>query len=426
MLTAGPAAADTLPAFDFTSTYPNCVYSAAGIGYEWAHIFTTGSPPVEVTALNAPAGVTVPVPFSGFDGTDSVAVLAGSADVAPGVYTIQLEATNSAGSVIAPFTLVAENGVTSPTFLSSGTATATAGTAFSYQPSVASCPPVGGYTITGEDAATASWLSIDTHTGLLSGAPSAADAGPHTFTLNANLQGDGGSVSQTFTLTVNSPVTTTVPGAPTIGTATPGNGQATVDFTAPASDGGSPITGYTVTATDITNPSHGGQTATGTGSPIAVTGLTNGDRYTFTVKATNAVGLGPASAPSKAVTPEAPKPRADLTAALSRHPSATDGSTFTETVTVTNRGPSTALNVVTKVIIPGHLSVVSPDGGKQAGAVISWTDPSLGVGKSVSYPVAVRVAARAKGTVLIAATIISTTVDPNPFNNWAITAVKLG
>jgi hypothetical protein len=40
--------------------------------------------------------------------------------------------------------------------------------------------------------------------------------------------------------------------------------------------------------------------------------------------------------------------------------------------------------------------------------------------------VAVRVAARAKGTVLIAAAIISTTVDPNPFNNWAITAVKLG
>ena len=43
--------------------------------------------------------------------------------------------------------------------------------------------------------------------------------------------------------------TATVPDAPTIGTATRGNGQATVAFTAPASDGGSTITSYTATST---------------------------------------------------------------------------------------------------------------------------------------------------------------------------------
>jgi hypothetical protein len=94
-----------------------------------------------------------------------------------------------------------------------------------------------------------------------------------------------------------------LPGAPTIGTATAGNASASVAFTAPASDGGAPILHYTVTAADSTNAGRGGQTATGSGSPISVSGLTNGDSYTFTVTATNVVGTGPASGPSNAVTP---------------------------------------------------------------------------------------------------------------------------
>ena len=89
----------------------------------------------------------------------------------------------------------------------------------------------------------------------------------------------------------------TVPGAPTNVTATAGNGQATVSFSAPASNGGSPITGYTVTA------SPGNIRATGTSSPITVTGLDNGTSYTFTVKATNAAGDSAQSVPSNSVTP---------------------------------------------------------------------------------------------------------------------------
>ena len=91
----------------------------------------------------------------------------------------------------------------------------------------------------------------------------------------------------------------TVPGAPPIGPATVRLAQATVSFS-PAADGGSPITGYTVTS----NP--GGITATGTTSPILVPNLTVGTTYTFTVHATNGVGPGPESAPSNAVTATAP------------------------------------------------------------------------------------------------------------------------
>jgi photosystem II stability/assembly factor-like uncharacterized protein len=102
--------------------------------------------------------------------------------------------------------------------------------------------------------------------------------------------GDSGVILQSDTFTV--------PGAPTGVTAVAGNAQAILSFTAPASDGGSQITSYTVTS----NP--GGITASGISSPITVTGLTNGTAYTFTVTATNAIGTGPASAASNSVTPD--------------------------------------------------------------------------------------------------------------------------
>jgi trimeric autotransporter adhesin len=89
----------------------------------------------------------------------------------------------------------------------------------------------------------------------------------------------------------------TVPDAPTSPIATAGNAQASVAFTAPVSNGGSAITGYTVTS------SPGSFTATGASSPLVVTGLTNGTSYTFTVVATNAAGNSVASTASAAVTP---------------------------------------------------------------------------------------------------------------------------
>jgi len=94
----------------------------------------------------------------------------------------------------------------------------------------------------------------------------------------------------------------TVPGAPTGVNATAGNAQATVTFTAPASNGGSDITGYTVTS----NPAAGTDTDAGTTNLThTITGLTNGTPYTFTVTATNAIGTSAASAFSNSVTPAA-------------------------------------------------------------------------------------------------------------------------
>jgi hypothetical protein len=78
------------------------------------------------------------------------------------------------------------------------------------------------------------------------------------------------------------------------------DGMASVSFTPPSSNGGSPITQYVVMA------SPGGITASGTSSPVAISGLTDGVSYTFTVTAVNSSGPGTPSSPSASATPLAP------------------------------------------------------------------------------------------------------------------------
>ncbi|MFN8040870.1 MAG: fibronectin type III domain-containing protein [Acidimicrobiales bacterium] len=96
-------------------------------------------------------------------------------------------------------------------------------------------------------------------------------------------------------------VAATTPGAPIGVAAVAGNQAATVTWTAPTSNGGSPITGYTVTS----NPA--GKTCSWTTGPLTcvVSGLTNGTAYTFTVTATNIAGTSAASSTSPAVVPAA-------------------------------------------------------------------------------------------------------------------------
>lgn len=93
---------------------------------------------------------------------------------------------------------------------------------------------------------------------------------------------------------------TTIPAVPTGASASAGNTTCSVAFTPSVTNGGSPITQYRAISTP------GGFTNTGSSSPIVVSGLTNGVSYTFTVRATNALGNSAESAASNAAVPQNP------------------------------------------------------------------------------------------------------------------------
>ncbi len=165
---------------------------------------------------------------------------------------------------------------------------------------------------------------------------------------------------------MTSPIT--APGTPTGISASGGNGSATLSFTAPTNTGGSAITGYTVTALP------GGITATGTSSPITVTGLTNGVAYTYTVTATNAVGAGTSSGASSAVTSPITAPGTPTTISASGG----NGSATLSFTAPTNTGGSA---------ITGYIVTASPGGITATGTSSPITVTGLTNGVAYTYTV---------------------------------------
>jgi SAM-dependent methyltransferase len=96
----------------------------------------------------------------------------------------------------------------------------------------------------------------------------------------------------------------TAPGAPTILSATAGNGSATVSWTAPASDGGSPVTAYAVTAHVLDGPVTT-KIFKSTATTQTLDGLPSGKEHRFWVRAYNGVHISPYSAASPPTTPAA-------------------------------------------------------------------------------------------------------------------------
>ena len=264
-------------------------------------------------------------------------------------YTFTVVATNAVGNSVASAASVAVSPQTVP-----GAPTNPVATAGNAQASVAFTAPAstGGSAITGYKVTSfpGSFTAIGANSPLLVTGLSNGTA--YTFTVVA-INAVGNSVASAASVAVTPQ---TVPGAPTSPVATAGNAQASVAFNAPASTGGSTITGYTVTS------SPGGFTATGASSPLVVTGLSNGTAYTFTVVATNAAGNSVTSAPSAAVTPftvpgaptnpVATAGNAQASVAFTA-PNSTGGSTITGYTVTSSPGGLTATGASSPLVVTG-------------------------------------------------------------------------
>ncbi len=106
--------------------------------------------------------------------------------------------------------------------------------------------------------------------------------------LAANNWGTTGSLKNIKITTSNTYVE---PSAPSIGSVTAGDGQLSVAFTAPSSNGGRDITDYRYSTDNGATWVSAGSTT----SPIVITGLTNGTNYGVKLLAVNSVGDGSAS-----------------------------------------------------------------------------------------------------------------------------------
>ncbi|MFM6849405.1 MAG: fibronectin type III domain-containing protein, partial [Terrabacter sp.] len=201
----------------------------------------------------------------------------------------------------------------------------------------------------------------------------------YTFTVVAvNQFGTSATVSGTAT-----PIAPTAPAAPTIGTATRGNASATVTWTANGTPGAplSSITSYRVQVRlALTNTLLNTVTVTpGTASSGVVTGLVNGVSYRFQVAAVNAVGTGPFSALSNAVTPATVPGAPIIGTALSGTPGAPINATARWSAPLLNGGSAITGYVVTALQLNAAGAVI--------GTTVSATQPATATQLVMTLPV---------------------------------------
>jgi len=323
-----------------------------------------GSTILSYTATSSPGGITGTVTQAG-SGTITVAGLTIGTS-----YTFTVTATNSIGTSSPS---AASNSITAYDSPSNTVAPVISGTA-----TVGQILSTTNGTWTGTTPITFTYHWQRNEVNITSATSStytlvAEDAGStiRCVVTGTNVYGNASANSNNI-----SDITGILPGAPTIGTATPtGFTTANVEYTAPSSDGGSTILSYTATSSPGSITGTLSQAGSGT---ISVTGLTTGTSYTFTVTATNAVGTGSPSASSNSITTFATPvntvaPVVSGTATVYQTLSTTNGTwTGTATITFTYQWQRNSVNITSAT--SSTYTLVAEDVGNPIRCVVIGTN----------------------------------------------------
>ena len=162
-------------------------------GSVFSHQITAGNNPVSYAASNLPTGLNI---------NTSTGVVSGvlSSDLAAGVYSFTLSATNAGGTGSQTFTLTVSRPLPSaPSITSPGSTSGVAGSAFSFQITATNSPT--SFTAAGLPAG----LSINTNTGLISGTIQLSVA-PRTYVATLAVKNAGGTSVQWLSIVITSPV----------------------------------------------------------------------------------------------------------------------------------------------------------------------------------------------------------------------------
>ena len=303
-------------------TYPMTTADQAALGDPLEDLWIQGSTPLSASAHGTPSTGNAPltVNFTG-SATGGTAPYTYSWNFGDGTATSTAQnpshTYNTAGTFTATLTVT---DASSPAKTATSSVTTTVSAVGNPLAATASGSPTSGQTpLTVNFTGTAtggtppysySWNFGDGTATSTAQNPSHTYNSSGTFTATLTAKDSSSPVkSATSTVSVTaSPIAGTPPGAPTGLTATPGNGQASLSWTAPASNGGVAITSYKV----YRGTSSGSETLLTTGGCSNLgavlscddTGLTNGTKYYYKVSAVNSLGEGPQSTEAS-VTPVA-------------------------------------------------------------------------------------------------------------------------
>ena len=292
------------------STFPMTTADQAALGDPFEALWSQGSVPLTATAAGTPTSGNAPlnVSFTGSasggtapysyswnfgDGSATSTVQNPSHTYsAAGTYTATLTVTDSASPAnTATSTVTVKVSAVGSPLTATASALPTSGQVplnVSFTGSASGGTPPYSYSWNFGDGSATSTAQNPTHT--------YSNAGTYTATLTVT---DSSSPAKTASSNVTisaTPIAGTPPGPPTGLTGSPGNGQVSLSWTAPANNGGVAISSYRVyrgtTSGGETLVTTGGCSGLGVVTSCTDTGLTNGQKYFYEVSAVNALGEG--------------------------------------------------------------------------------------------------------------------------------------